>query len=112
MRLDEHVPGAECHTPHPGAEVLPASEAARRWARALEADVHEVRAETDTHRPLPLFSDPSVSEAPGTTGAHAPANGPALRRFAPLRSGWLAENRLSRLYAKMNARTTKGQQMP
>ncbi|MFI6124186.1 hypothetical protein ACIBCU_31285 [Streptomyces sp. NPDC051064] len=49
---------------YPGAKVLPASEATRRWTQAVGIDFHEVRIETNAHRLTLLFSDLQVSEVP------------------------------------------------
>jgi hypothetical protein len=71
--LDGYVWGVRWHALYPGAKVVPESEAARRWARAVGVDFHEVRIETSAQRLTLLFSDLRVSEvptgyAPFTTG--------------------------------------------
>lgn len=45
------------------AELLPESEATRRWSKAVGIDFHEVHVETTAHDVKLLFSDLRVSEA-------------------------------------------------
>ncbi|XCM83695.1 hypothetical protein ABWK59_34605 [Kitasatospora sp. HUAS MG31] len=45
------------HCLYPGAQLLPESEATRRWSKALGIDFHEVRIETNAHNLTLLFSD-------------------------------------------------------
>lgn len=47
-----------------GAELRPASEAARRWTNAVGINFHEVHIETNVHDLTMLFSDIQVSEVP------------------------------------------------
>ncbi|WEH41940.1 hypothetical protein [Streptomyces sp. AM 2-1-1] len=46
------------------ADLLPESEATRRWSKAVGIDFHEVHVETNAHDVKLLFSDLRVSEAP------------------------------------------------
>ncbi|MEU2296874.1 YxiG-like protein [Streptomyces antibioticus] len=62
--LDGYVWGVKWHCLYPGATVLPASEAGRRWSEALGIDFHEVRMETNAHTLTLVFSDLQVSELP------------------------------------------------
>ncbi|MHA4813358.1 YxiG-like protein [Streptomyces aculeolatus] len=62
--LDGYVWGVKWHSLYPGAELLPESEATRRWSTALGIDFHEVRIETNAHNVTLLFSDLQVSELP------------------------------------------------
>ncbi|MFF2655124.1 hypothetical protein [Streptomyces sp. NPDC058045] len=73
-RLIEHESGAELdgfvwggvkwQPMYPGAELLPRSDAARRWSHTLGMDFHDVRIETNAHRLTLLFSDLEVTEVP------------------------------------------------
>lgn len=60
--LDGFVWGVKWHGLYPGARILPGSEAARRWSKALGIAFHEVRVETNAHDLTLLFSDLQVSE--------------------------------------------------
>lgn len=62
--LDGYVWGVQWHALYPGAKLLPASEATRRWSKALGIDFHEVRIKTNAHNLILLFSDLQVSEVP------------------------------------------------
>jgi hypothetical protein len=57
-----YVWGVKCHCLYPGAGLLPESEAARRWSKAVGIDFHEVRIETNAHDLTLIFSDLQVSE--------------------------------------------------
>ncbi|MFF2197013.1 hypothetical protein [Streptomyces sp. NPDC058157] len=62
--LDGYVWGVKWQVMYPGAGLLPESEAARRWSKALGIDFHEVRIEANAHNVTLLFSDLQVSEVP------------------------------------------------
>ncbi|MEU3602973.1 hypothetical protein ABZ714_30335 [Streptomyces sp. NPDC006798] len=62
--LDGYVWGVKWHALHPGARLLPESEATRHWSKALGIEFHEVRIETNAHSLTLLFSDLQVSEIP------------------------------------------------
>ncbi|ALV35988.1 hypothetical protein [Streptomyces sp. CdTB01] len=62
--LDGFVWGVKWQPLCPGATVVPGSEAAARWARAIGIDFHEVRIETNAHDLTLVFSDLQVSEVP------------------------------------------------
>ncbi|MEU6197926.1 hypothetical protein [Streptomyces sp. NPDC047061] len=62
--LDGYVWGVKWHSLYPGARLLPESEGARRWSKALGIDFHEVCMETSAHNLTLLFSDLQVSEVP------------------------------------------------
>ncbi|MFG2823767.1 hypothetical protein ACGFX4_30625 [Kitasatospora sp. NPDC048365] len=62
--LEGYVWGVKWHCLHPGATVLPESEATRRWSEALGIDFHEVRIETNAHDITLVFSDLQVTEVP------------------------------------------------
>ncbi|MFJ3670493.1 hypothetical protein ACIPSE_28960 [Streptomyces sp. NPDC090106] len=55
--LEGFVWGVKWQPMYPGAKVLPASDASRRWSRALGLDFHEVLIETNTHRLTLIFSE-------------------------------------------------------
>ncbi|MFF1926519.1 hypothetical protein ACFVW8_38895 [Streptomyces sp. NPDC058221] len=59
-----YVWGVKWHCMYPGAELLPESEATRRWSTALGIDFREVRMETNAHNLTLLFSDLQVTEVP------------------------------------------------
>lgn len=62
--LEGFVWGVKAHSFYPGAKLLSDSEAARRWARAIGIDFHEVTIETEAHHLTLIFSDLQVSEVP------------------------------------------------
>ncbi|RST00191.1 hypothetical protein EF910_32715 [Streptomyces sp. WAC07149] len=62
--LDGYVWGVKWHSLYPGARLLPESEAALRWSRALGIDFHEVHLRTDAHNLTLLFSELQVTEIP------------------------------------------------
>ncbi|MEV7535226.1 hypothetical protein ACIQNV_22070 [Streptomyces hydrogenans] len=64
IELDGYVWGVKWHSLYPGAELLPESEATRRWSKALGIDFHEVRIATNAQNLTLLFSDLQVSEVP------------------------------------------------
>ncbi|MEV6838537.1 hypothetical protein AB0N17_29180 [Streptomyces sp. NPDC051133] len=63
LDLDGYVWGVNCHAAWE-AELLPESEEARRWARDLGVDFHEVRVESNAQSLTLLFSELEVSEVP------------------------------------------------
>lgn len=62
--LDGFVWGVRWQRMYPGARLIPESEAARRWTRAVGIDFHEVRIETEAHRLTLVFSDLQVGKVP------------------------------------------------
>ncbi|MFB6625455.1 hypothetical protein ACFCWD_15435 [Streptomyces sp. NPDC056374] len=62
--LDGYVWGVKWHLLYPGAKLLPESEAARRWSRAVGIDFHDVLIESNAHRLTLVFSDLQVTEVP------------------------------------------------
>lgn len=62
--LDGFVWGVKWHPMYPGAKLLPQSDAARRWSKALGTDFHDVLIETNAHRLTLLFSELRVTEVP------------------------------------------------
>lgn len=62
--LDGFVWGVKWQPLYPGAKVLPPSDAARRWSKALGIGFHDVLIETNTHRITLLFSELRVTQVP------------------------------------------------
>ncbi|MFB7830949.1 hypothetical protein [Streptomyces sp. NPDC056056] len=62
--LDGYVWGVKWHLLYPGAKLLPESEVARRWSRAVGIDFHDVLIESNAHRLTLVFSDLQVTEVP------------------------------------------------
>ncbi|MFE5549182.1 hypothetical protein ACFQ71_35910 [Streptomyces sp. NPDC056534] len=62
--LDGYVWGVKWHLLYPGAKLLPESETARRWSRAVGIDFHDVLIESNAHRLTLVFSDLQVTEVP------------------------------------------------
>ncbi|MFE6787535.1 hypothetical protein ACFVFF_35265 [Streptomyces sp. NPDC057680] len=62
--LDGYVWGVKWHLLYPGAKLLPESEVARRWSRAVGIDFHDVVIESNAHRLTLVFSDLQVTEVP------------------------------------------------
>ncbi|MFB8402423.1 hypothetical protein [Streptomyces sp. NPDC055912] len=62
--LDGYVWGVKWHLLYPGAKLMPESEVARRWSRAVGIDFHDVLIESNAHRLTLVFSDLQVTEVP------------------------------------------------
>ncbi len=62
--LEGFLWGVKWHSLYPGAKLLPESEAARRWQRAIGIDVHDVTIETKAHHFRLIFSDLQVAGVP------------------------------------------------